>query len=147
MAFSFGGSNNGLRGRRRFGASNGALSEINVVPLVDVVLVLLIIFMLTAQAMEFGLEIKVPEVIQVKDTSEDLPVINITRDGKIMLGDKPVGIHAMADEIARRHKGAKAVYVRADRETVYDPIAQVVSTLSAAKYDVKLVTKPLESKR
>jgi biopolymer transport protein ExbD len=149
MAFSMGGSNGGMRGRR-FGASRAGgstLSEMNVVPLVDVVLVLLIIFMLTAQAMEFGLEIKVPEVIQVKDTSEDLPVINITRDGKILLGDKPVGIHAMADEIARRHKGAKAVYVRADRETVYDPIAQVVSTLSAAKYDVKLVTKPLESKR
>jgi biopolymer transport protein ExbD len=148
MAFSMGGSSGGMRGRRFGGRAGGStLSEMNVVPLVDVVLVLLIIFMLTAQAMEFGLEIKVPEVIQVKDTSEDLPVINITRDGKIMLGDKPVGIHAMADEIARRHKGAKAVYVRADRETVYDPIAQVVSTLSAAKYDVKLVTKPLESKR
>src|ERR1035437_2717291 len=121
MAFSMSsngsGGRSGLRGRR-FGGGLGTLSEMNVVPMVDVVLVLLIIFMLTAQAMEFGLEIKVPEVIQVKDTSEDLPVINITRDGKIMLGDRPVGIHAMADEIARRHKGAKAVYVRADRETV-----------------------------
>jgi biopolymer transport protein ExbD len=146
MAFSFSGSNGGMRGRR-FGGSASTLSEINVVPLVDVVLVLLIIFMLTAQAMDFGLEIKVPEVIQVKDTTENLPVINITRDAKILLGDKPVGIHSMADEIARRYKGAKAVYVRADRETVYDPIAKVVSTLNVAKYDVMLVTKPLESKR
>ncbi len=146
MAFSFGGSNGGMRGRR-FGGSASTLSEINVVPLVDVVLVLLIIFMLTAQAMDFGLEIKVPEVIQVKDTTQNLPVINITRDAKILLGDKPVGIHSMADEIARRYNGAKAVYVRADRETVYDPIAQVVSTLNVAKYDVMLVTKPLDSKR
>jgi biopolymer transport protein ExbD len=145
MAFSFGGSNGGMRGRR-FGGGSSTLSEINVVPLVDVVLVLLIIFMLTAQAMDFGLEIKVPEVIQVKETAENLPVINITRDAKIFLGDKPVGIHSMADEIARRYKGAKAVYVRADKVTVWDPIAQVVSTLDAAKYDVKLVTKPLESK-
>jgi biopolymer transport protein ExbD len=146
MAFSFNGSNGGMRGRR-FGGSSSTLSEINVVPLVDVVLVLLIIFMLTAQAMDFGLEIKVPEVIQVKDTTQNLPVINITRDAKILLGDKPVGIHSMADEIARSYKGAKAVYVRADKETVYDPIAQVVSTLNVAKYDVMLVTKPLESKR
>jgi biopolymer transport protein ExbD len=146
MAFSFGGSNGGMRGRR-FGGASSTLSEINVVPLVDVVLVLLIIFMLTAQAMDFGLEIKVPEVIQVKDTTQNLPVINITRDAKILLGDKPVGIHSMAAEIARSFKGAKAVYVRADKETVYDPIAQVVSTLNVAKYDVMLVTKPLESKR
>jgi biopolymer transport protein ExbD len=146
MAFSFSGSNGGMRGRR-FGGSSSTLSEINVVPLVDVVLVLLIIFMLTAQAMDFGLEIKVPEVIQVKETAENLPVINITRDAKIFLGDKPVGIHSIADEIARRYKGAKAVYVRADSQTVWDPIAQVVSTLDVAKYDVKLVTKPLESKR
>jgi biopolymer transport protein ExbD len=146
MAFSLSGSNGGMRGRR-FGGSASTLSEINVVPLVDVVLVLLIIFMLTAQAMDFGLEIKVPEVIQVKETAENLPVINITRDAKIFLGDKPVGIHAIADEIARRYKGAKAVYVRADSQTVWDPIAQVVSTLDVAKYDVKLVTKPLESKR
>jgi biopolymer transport protein ExbD len=146
MAFSFGGSNGGMRGRR-FGGSASTLSEINVVPLVDVVLVLLIIFMLTAQAMDFGLDIKVPEVVQVKDTTQNLPVINITRDAKIFLGDKPVGIHSMADEIARRYKDAKAVYVRADKETVYEPIAQVVSTLNLAKYDVMLVTKPLESKR
>ncbi len=75
MAFSVSngnGSRSGL-GRRRFGAGNGTLSEINIVPLVDVVLVLLIIFMLTAHVMEFGLEINVPEVKQVKDTNEELP--------------------------------------------------------------------------
>jgi biopolymer transport protein ExbD len=131
----------------KIGRTETSLSEINVTPFVDVVLVLLIIFMLTAQAMDFGLEIKVPEVVQVKDTTQNLPVINITRDAKIYLGDTPVGIHSMADEIARRYKGAKAVYVRADKETVVDPLFQVVSTLNVAKYDVMLVTKPLESKR
>ncbi len=74
---------------------------------------------------------------------ENLPVISIQPDGKMYLGDKPVGIHFMADEIARRYKGAKTVYVRADRETTYDPIAQLVSTLNLAKYDVKLVTPTL----
>ena len=54
-------------GRRRFGAGNGALSEINIVPLVDVVLVLLIIFMLTAHVMEFGLEINVPKTGKLEE--------------------------------------------------------------------------------
>src|SRR6202142_4764368 len=96
MAFSFGASNGLGGGRRRFGASNAALSEMNVVPLVDVVLVLLIIFMLTAHVMEFGLEINVPEVKQVKDTNEDLPVISITRNGKIYLNEKLININEIA---------------------------------------------------
>ncbi len=69
MAFSVGSSG---AGGRRIGAmrrtSMGTMSEINIVPLVDVVLVLLIIFMLTAHVMEFGLEINVPEVKQVSNT-------------------------------------------------------------------------------
>jgi len=145
MAFSLGSNGSGMRGRRFSGAGGATLSEINVVPLVDVVLVLLIIFMLTAQAMEFGLEIQVPQVKQTRDTAETLPVINIRPTGKIYLGDKPVNINEMASEIARRFPGAKAVYVRADHQTVYDPIASVISALNEAKLDVKLVTKPIES--
>src|ERR1700675_4617760 len=105
MAFSFSGGGNGTRnalGRRRFGAGNGTLSEINIVPLVDVVLVLLIIFMLTAHVMEFGLEIKVPEVKQVKDTNEELPVISITRNAKIYLNEKPINMNQIVTEVHRR---------------------------------------------
>ena len=145
MAISLGSSNgSGGLGRRRYGGGIGTLSEINIIPLVDVVLVLLIIFMLTAHVMEFGLEINVPEVKQVKDTAEELPVISVTRDAKIFLNDKPVNINAIGDEVARRFKGAKSVYVMADRATVYDPIAQVISTLDEAHLAVKLVTKPQE---
>ena len=61
------------------------------------VLVLLIIFMLTAHVMEFGLEINVPEVKQVKDTNEELPVISITRNGKMYLNEKPININQIAD--------------------------------------------------
>ena len=145
MAYSLG-SGNGSRsvlGRRRFGG-NGTLSEINIVPLVDVVLVLLIIFMLTAHVMEFGLEISVPEVKQVKDTAEELPVISITRDGRTFLNEKPININLIASEIARQFKTSKSVYVMADRATVWDPIAQVISTLDEAKFAVKMVTKPQE---
>ena len=147
MAFSVsnGSASRGGFGRRRFGAGTGTLSEINIVPLVDVVLVLLIIFMLTAHVMEFGLEINVPEVKQVKDTNEDLPVISITRNGKIYLNEKLININEIATVIPKRFKNPKSVYVMADRATIYDPIAQVISTLDQAHFGVKLVTKPQEN--
>src|SRR5438105_15921628 len=147
MAFSTNGSSgtrNGL-GRRRFGAGNGTLSEINIVPLVDVVLVLLIIFMLTAHVMEFGLEINVPEVKQAKDTNEELPVVSISRNGKTYLNEKPININQIGTEIPRRFKNSKSVYVMADKATIYDAVAQVVSTLDQAHLSVKLVTKPQEN--
>jgi len=112
---------------------------------VDVVLVLLIIFMLTAHVMEFGLEINVPEVKQVKDTNEELPVISITRSGKLYLNERPININQIASEVPKRFKNSKSVYVMADKATVYDPIAQVISTLDEAHLTVKLVTKPQEN--
>ncbi len=128
--------------RRRFGASNGTLSEMNIVPLVDVVLVLLIIFMLTAHVMDFGLEINVPQVKQVRDTAEDLPVVSVTRSGKLFLNEQPVNINQIPAEVARRFKGAKVVYLSADAAAVWDPIVQVISTLNEAKIQIKVVAKP-----
>jgi biopolymer transport protein ExbD len=144
MAFSVGGSNGVGRGRRRFGAGGGALSEINIVPLVDVVLVLLIIFMLTAHVMEFGLEINVPATREVRDTADDLPVVSITRDAKIYLNESPVNINRIAAEVARRFPGAKAVYIRADAAAVWDPIVQVISVVGKAGLQPRVVTKPEE---
>ena len=144
MAFSLGNGNGGP-GRRRYGGSMGTLSEINIVPLVDVVLVLLIIFMLTAHVMEFGLEINVPKVKQSKDTAEELPVVSVTRDGRIFLNEKPININQIAAEVPRRFKNSKSVYVMADAATIYDSVAQVVSALDEAKFNVKLVTKPIDT--
>jgi biopolymer transport protein ExbD len=142
VAFSVGGSNGG-RGGRRFSGTH-SLAEINIVPLVDVVLVLLIIFMLTAHVMEFGLEINVPEVKQVQDTTEEFPVVSVTRDGRLFLNERPVNINQIPEEVNKRFKDAKGVYVMADRATVWDPIAQVISTLNEAKLPIKMVTKPQE---
>lgn len=147
MAFSLGESTGSTRGRRRFGGSNGTLSEINIVPLVDVVLVLLIIFMLTAQAMEFGLQIDVPQVRQVQDTAEDLPVIQISRTSKLSLNGKPININSIPDELSKRFKNAKTVYVMADKATIWDPIAQVISELNEAKIGIKVVAKPIDSSK
>lgn len=138
MAFSMGSGGNG---RSRFRGA-GTLSEINVVPLVDVVLVLLIIFMITAQAMEFGLEIEVPKVKQEKQAAEDLPVISVTKRGDIYLSDQPVNINSLAREIRRRFpKSAKAAYLRADKGTPWNAAVQVISMLGAEKIDVRVVTK------
>jgi biopolymer transport protein ExbD len=145
MAFSLGNGNGSGLGRRRYGGGIGTLSEINIVPLVDVVLVLLIIFMLTAHVMEFGLEINVPQVKQSKDTAEELPVVSITRNGHIFLNEKPININQIATEVPRRFKNSKSVYVMGDAAVVYDSVLQVVSALDEAKLNVKLVTKPLES--
>ena len=108
-------------------------------------LVLLIIFMLTAHVMEFGLEVNVPEVKQVKDTAEDLPVVSIGRDSRLFLNEKPVNIHALPQEVRKRFPNAKSVYVRADKSTIFDPIAQVISELNDAKLDIKLVAKPQDN--
>jgi biopolymer transport protein ExbD len=141
MAISVNGG--GSLGRRR-SYGGGALSEINVTPFVDVVLVLLIIFMITAHVMEFGIEVDVPKTKNVKDSAKELPVINITRDGNPYLNDKPINIHDLGQILQSRYRG-QAVYVRADRGALWDVVAQVLSELSAAKITVNMVTQPEDS--
>jgi biopolymer transport protein ExbD len=135
-----GGTNRGRRSR-----GPGALSEINVTPFVDVALVLLIIFMITAHVMEYGIEIDVPKTKTVATSTKDLPVVQISKSGNTYLGKDPVNIHRLADEIHRRYPGQTAVYIRADGQTPFDPIANVFSELSTAKIDVKVVTQPSDS--
>lgn len=142
MAFSLNGENGGLRGRRFGGPAT--LSEINVVPLVDVVLVLLVIFMITANVMEFGLDIQVPKVKTVRETAQALPVVSISKTGESFLNDQPVNINLLAQSIRQRFHNATAVYVRADRQTPWDPIAQIVAELGDAKFEVKMVTAPVD---
>jgi biopolymer transport protein ExbD len=137
------GNGGGLSGRRRFHGSS-ALSEINVTPFVDVVLVLLIIFMMTAHVMEFGIEVDVPKTRTVKDSAKDLAVINITRDGDLYLNEKPVKLLELGSILQSRYRG-QSVYLRADKGAVWDPIAQVMSELNDAKVTVNVVTQPEDS--
>jgi biopolymer transport protein ExbD len=137
MAFSF---QHGSTGRRRQGMNQ--LAEINIIPLVDVVLVLLVIFMLTAHVMEFGLEVDVPKVRRVVDTTQELPVVSINRSGEVFLNEKSVNIHELGATVRQRFPNAKGVFVRSDKNIIWDVLAQVVATLGDEKLDVKLVTKP-----
>lgn len=141
MAISLGTGNGGGRGgRRSFGP---AMAEINIIPLVDVVLVLLIIFMLTAHVMEFGLEIDVPKTTQTKASSEELPVVTLDKGGDIYIADKKAkNIRTLVEEVKQRYPNATAVYVRADKNTTVDPLLKTVAVLGAGKLQVRLVTQP-----
>ncbi len=136
-------NNGGLGSRRRGGTQ--ALSEINVTPFVDVVLVLLIIFMLTAHVMDFGLEVDVPKVRAVKETAQDLPVVTIRKTGDIYLNEKMININDLKTEVPRRFRSAKAVYVKADKDCIWEPIAQVTAELGADGFQVNMVTQPIDT--
>jgi biopolymer transport protein ExbD len=144
MALSINGGGNGSRRRNRGGAS---LSEINVTPFVDVVLVLLIIFMLTAHVMDFGIEVEVPQTTTVKDTSKELPVVIIQKDGTLYLNDKPTNIHDLGAEVKRKFGKTAEVYVRSDKDAIFDVFAQVADQLQTDGLKINVVTQPIDSSR
>ncbi len=139
MAFSMNGGISGGRGRFR---GTGTLAEINIVPLVDVVMVLLVIFMLTAHVMEFGMEVDVPKVKQTRDIARELPVVTVTKNGYLYLNDQAININDVGSLVHQRFRSATAVYVRADKEAIWDVIAQVVAQLNEAKLGINMVTQP-----
>jgi biopolymer transport protein ExbD len=148
MAISMndGGGNSGSRFGSRRQRGGGSISEINVTPFVDVVLVLLVIFMLTAHVMEFGLEVDVPKTRMVKDTPQEMPVVSIPKDGTTYLNGKVVNINDLKGAIlARFGKNTKGVYVMADRATIWDVIAQVTAELGANGFQVYMVTQPQDA--
>ena len=144
MAFSTNG--NGGRSRGRFQHA-GTLSDINVTPFVDVLLVLLIIFMLTAHVMESGIEVDVPAVKETKETTKDLAVISITKDARLYLGEKTVNVNELAASVLSRYGKNQTVYVRADKQVTFEIVAQVLAELGAAKIGVSVVTKPEDTSR
>src|ERR1035438_501188 len=103
MAFSTNGG--GYRSGRR---GNASISEINVTPFVDVVLVLLIIFMLTAHVLEFGIEVDVPKVRTIKENAQDMPVVTITKDGVIKLNADDVNINNLPATIGQKFGKARS---------------------------------------
>ncbi len=120
------------------------IAEINITPFVDVVLVLLIIFMITAGVVEFGLDIEVPRTREVASTSKELDFINITSDGRLYLNDESISIYEIASRLKENNPDAPAVYLRADGTTPWEVIAQVVAECGAGGVGVNVITKPLE---
>jgi biopolymer transport protein ExbD len=136
----------GAGGRRSRGLP--AMAEINVTPFVDVVLVLLIIFIITAHVMDYGIDVEVPKTTTVATSVKDLPIVNINQAGEVYLVSTPVNHLAnLGAEIRAKYPGQTAVYLRADGKGTFDPIVQVMKVLADEKFAVSVVTQPYDSGR
>jgi biopolymer transport protein ExbD len=120
----------GLRSRR--GAS--MLGEINVTPLVDVVLVLLLVFMVTAPMMSRGIDVSLPVANQPQIPQEDRVTVSIRADGRVFVGDQPVNVAILEDRLRGLTSGNpdSVVYLRADEGLRYGDVIQVVDVIKRA---------------
>jgi biopolymer transport protein TolR len=121
------------RGTRGRGAPQ-ALGEINVTPLVDVVLVLLLVFMVTAPMMSRGIDLTLPVARVPQNDPQDRLTVSMNAEGKIYLGDKPVNLVLLEDRLREVLSGrpSKVVYLRADESLQYGRVIQVVDKMKNA---------------
>ena len=120
----------GMRGR----STPAALGEINVTPLVDVVLVLLLVFMVTAPMMSRGIDVTVPVANQPQVAPQDRLTVSINAEGRIYVLDKPVNLALLEDRLRGMLQGraSKVVYLRADERLQYGQVIQVVDKMKTA---------------
>ena len=127
------------------GRAQTSLSEINVVPLVDVVLVLLIIFMLTAPIIQSGIEVSVPKTKTVTELTKELLVVSINRDQRLFVGSDPININDLVARLQARIKDPETamIYLRADEEVPFGTIARVMDRVQLAGVkNINVVTQP-----
>ena len=132
-------------GIRRHGGR--ALAEINVTPLVDVVLVLLIIFMLTAPILQSGIEVSVPKTKSVNEITEERIVISITRAQRVFLGNDAVNINEIGSILRQKVRDPEhqSIYLRADENVPFGAFATVMDEVkSSGITNVSIVTEPLK---
>lgn len=131
------------------GRTQTSLSDINVTPFVDVVLVLLIIFMLTAPILESGIEVDLPKTKTVKVVTTEKVVITIDKRQTLYVGNDAVNINLLASTVRDRAKGMDnpPVYIRADQAVPFGTFATVVDALKQANItNINIVTEPLATK-
>ena len=122
------------------------LSEINVTPFVDVVLVLLIIFMITAPVLQSGIEVSVPKTKTVKEITEERLVITIDRSQRVYLGNEAVNIHQIGAKLREkiRDPESQAVFLRSDENVPFGAFAAVMDAVKQAGItNVSIVTEPV----
>ncbi len=126
-----------------------SLSEINIVPFVDVVLVLLVIFMITAPILQSGIEVDLPKTKTVKEISEDRLVITIDRAQRVYLGNEAVNIHEIGQMVRTRMRNPQtdAVFLRCDETVPFGSFATVIDELrQSGIQNVSVVTEPISSR-
>lgn len=143
-----GGGASGGRGRRR--ARKRPLSEINVTPLVDVMLVLLIIFMISAPLLTVGVPVELPKTeASAVETTEEPVTVSIDQNGAIFIGDGEVMWDNLAIRVAEEGGDKardKAVFIRADGRAPYQAVARVMARLSANGFTkLNLITDTAEA--
>jgi biopolymer transport protein TolR len=129
------------------GRTQTALADINITPLVDVVLVLLVIFMLTAPVLQSGIEVAVPKTKTVKEITEQRQVLTIDRDQQVFLGDQPINVNdipARLSQTSSQDAEHRVVYVRADERVPFGAFAAVMDAVKQAGItNVSIVTQPV----
>jgi len=125
--------------------TQSTLSEINMVPFIDVVLVLLIIFMITAPILQSGIEVDVPKTATVKEINEQRLVITIDKNQLIYIGDSPINIHQLGTRVkAQLKKPQDSVFLRADETIPFGTFAKVIDALrQSGVSNISIVTEPL----
>jgi len=135
------------------GRTRSSLSEINVTPLVDVVLVLLLIFMLTAPVLQSGIEVAVPKTKTVNQITEQRTVITIDRSQNVFInsatGDVPVNLNDLASILknsAKTSDDKRVIYLRADEKVPFGVFATVMDAVKqAGTTNISIVTQPLDA--
>jgi biopolymer transport protein TolR len=129
-------------------ATQTSLSEINMVPFIDVVLVLLIIFMITAPILQSGIEVEVPKTKTVREITEQRLVITIDKQQLVYLGNEKVRMHELGSKVhAQLKKPQDAVFLRCDEAVPFGIFATVVDTLRQAGIsNISIVTQPLSER-
>jgi len=128
------------------GRTQSSLADINVTPLVDVVLVLLIIFMVTAPVLQSGIEVNVPKTKTVKEITEERLVVSIDKSQRVFLGNDPININEIGTKLHQkiRDPQGQAIYIRCDEEVPFGVFATVMDAMKQSGINnVSVVTQPL----
>lgn len=131
------------------GRTQSSLSDINVTPLVDVVLVLLIIFMLTAPVLQSGIEVAVPKTRTVKEITQPRLVISVDREQRVFLGSDPINVNEIPAKLKQKVQDPdrQSIYLRADENVPFGVFAAVMDAVKQSGItNVSIVTEPLQSK-
>jgi biopolymer transport protein TolR len=129
------------------GRTQSALADINITPLVDVVLVLLIIFMVTAPVLQSGIEVNVPKTRTVKEITEERTVITINKDQRVFLGNDAININEIATQLRQKIRDPRNqfIFVRADENVPFGAFALVMDAVKQAGItNISIVTQPMD---